>query len=458
MIKAATFTLVPFYSFLISPTEYGYIYTITAFVTFVSLFVTFSMHGVISRFYCECKTADDVAKLYSTIVYTVAIISIFISSITMIFSDRISLFLKIPSLYLKMAILSASLLCFYQMITALLYIKQDATKISFISIGVGVVQIVIQLSLVLSLQNKAFAMILSQLVCSVLMFIIFVIFSISYLRMVFDKKRIWIYLKYAICLLPSDISSWFMGLSDRMMMNIMKGSAITGIYGMGQTLGNIPKVAYSSINKAYVPFVLNSYKEIERGDDNKVEELRRHTTLIFSIVTILTTLLVVFTRDIIGLLDDRFSGAFVVMAIMLLTVLIDSYRTIFMIPLTYNLKYTKVNSMIWVFSALLSFGLNMLLIPRFSIYGACFTMVVTYFTTFLLTFIFSRKAYTVSYYDIIAMIKIFVTSILISLLFFLPSSLGIIPIKMFLIIAYLYVVLKIAKLDYKLILSRINFF
>ena len=352
-----------------------------------------------------------------------------------------------------MAVCSSGLMCFYQMITSLLYIKQDAKKISITSMGVGITQIIIQLTLVLLLPDKAFAMILSQLICAVIMFLIFALYSKSYIRLTFDTNKIWIYLKYALCLIPSDISSWLMGLSDRMMMNKMKGSALTGVYGMGQTLGNIPKIAFYSINKAYVPFVLNSYKEIESGNEDQRRNLIRHTTLVFCLITVIVTLLICFTKDIIGLLDNRYSDAAIVMAIMLTSMLIDCYRTIFMTPLTYNLKYTKVNSIIWMASAVLSFSMNLYLIPRYSIYGACFTMIFTYAVTFLLTFYFGLKAYDLNY-DLKSMSKIFMISMVVSILIFLPSSLELVPFKLLIVLLYVSAVLRIVNINMKLVLGQ----
>ena len=447
-VKATSFLLVPFYSYLISPSEYGYVYIVISFVTFMSLFVTCSLHGAVNRFYWECSDKDDVNRMYSTITYMVLIIAIAITFIMLILSEEISGLLSLPVIYLRIAVFSSGFQCFYRLITALLYVEQEAKKISITSISVGVTQILIQLSMVLSMSDKAMAMILSQLICALLMFGIFLVFSRPYLRLAFDVKRSWIYFKYSICQIPSDVSVWLMSFSDRMMMNKMKGSALTGIYGMGQTLGSIPKIVYLSINSAYVPFVFGCYKEIDKGNEVKRSELKKHTTYVFSMVTVMVSLIIIFSNNVISILDQRYSQASVVMVVMLFAMLIDCYRTMFLNPLSYNIKYIKVASIIWSTAAAINIGLNYYLIPIYSIYGACFAMIFSYSLTFLMIIFFARKAYYVDY-DIKKMLKVFIISILSFSLFFLGTSLYLLPIKIASSLIYIYIILRIIEINYK---------
>ena len=161
----------------------------------------------------------------------------------------------------------------------------------------------------------------------------------------YDRRKVFSYVKYAFSQFPSDVSVWLLSFSDRMMMNKMQGNIATGIYGMGQTLGSVPKIIFSSINSAYVPFVFNCYKNME-SDAKYRSELINQTTRVFSIVTMFVTIIVLFSNNIVALLDNKFSKSTIVMSAMLFAMLIDSYRTIFTNPLAYNIKYTKIKSFI----------------------------------------------------------------------------------------------------------------
>lgn len=454
-IRGASFLLVPFYSYLVSPSEYGYVYIVISLVFFMSLFVTCSLHGAINRFFWECNSLKDIQIMYSTITFMVVCTSVVISSLMLSFSKEIAIWLNLPVVYLRIAVFSSVLQCFYQLITALLYVKQEAKKISMISIGVGITQILIQLIMVITMADKAMAMILSQLVCASLMFLLFLIYSRPYLRFSFDTNKVWVYFKYSICQVPSDVSVWLLSFSDRMMMNKMKGSSLTGIYGMGQTLGSIPKIIYLSMNKAYVPFVFGCYKQIDKGDENKRIELKKHTTFIFSIITVIVTLITIYSNNIVALLDKRYVQASVVMAVMLFAMLVDCYRTLFMNPLAYNVRYIKVASFIWSLTAVVNILLNYFLIPLYSIYGACFAMILSYSLTFLLIVFFARKAYYVEYEDKL-MLKIFVTSMCASVILFFGPSWQILPLKVVFTVVYLWFLTKLLRIDTRKIAYKIR--
>lgn len=380
--------------------------------------------------------------MYSTISVMVLITSTIVTITLLSFSLRIANLLNIPVIYLRIAIFTSVFNSFYRLITELLYVKQEAKMVSITSIAVGAAQVIIQLCMVVLMDDKAMAMVQSQFVCGVMMLLIYLVFSNPYLRWEFDIRGAWTYFKYSLCQVPSDVSVWLLQFSDRIMINKFKGSTLTGIYGMGQTLGNIPKVAYFSINKAYVPFVLGSYKKIDSGDSDKKEELKKHTTLIFSLVTIIVTLIIVFSNNIVSLLDERYADSIIVMVVMLFAMLIDCYRTMFMNPLSYNIKYIKVSSAIWSSMAIVNIVLNAILIPKYSVYGACFSMTISYLLTFVLIVYFARKAYYVEY-DVKSMMKVFLLSMVVCSCILMGTSVLLLPIKIIVMFIYIYVIAKI---------------
>ena len=81
----------------------------------------------------------------------------------------------------------------------------------------------------------------------------------------------------------------------------------------------------------------------------------------------IASILIVFHKEIILLIDERYHNAAFVAALVLLCYLFDGYRLVFNNPLAYNVKFVKYKSLILVCSAFLNIGLNLLLIPKYSI-------------------------------------------------------------------------------------------
>jgi O-antigen/teichoic acid export membrane protein len=226
------------------------------------------------------------------------------------------------------------------------------------------------------------------------------------------------------------------------LLNKLKGAYDTGIYGMGSTLGQIPQILVHSINKAYVPYVFENYKRVGNDDNANLNNLIKTTTLLFSLITAFVCLLISFSNNIISFFSPQYLESGIIMVLILIAFLIDAYRIIFMNPISYNVKYVKIKSAVWMFSAIFSIGLNLILIPRYSMYGACISLLLSYSTSFLLILYFSNKAMKILY-EKDKMFKVFFLSLLFALSFFVGFSILALTIKILLTIIYLYILFKI---------------
>lgn len=421
LIKATTFFLLPFYSYLVTPEEYGYVYVVSAASTFLMFLMLLSIHACISRFLFDCNNEDDVKKLYSTVVYILGGNASIIALVLLILDNVIANFINIPTLYFRLTIIISYLGAFYNVILALLYARQEAKKVSLTLSVVGILNIIVQLLLVLNMQNKALALILAMVINSILTFLIFLWFSKSFIAFVFDKSMVRKYIYYSLSQFPSDVSAWVAKFTDRVIINKYIGPAETGVYGVGTTVGMIPQVIFQSMNQAYVPHIYSKYKKIEKGDNSGVNEVINITTVICSFIIMLITILVIFSKDIINLFSEAYYSAFVVVVIMLLASLFENFRSIFMLPMCYNIKYTKIKSLIWVIAGALNFVVNIFIIPKYGIIGACFTALFTYFLTFVALWFFSNKAMPIKY-EWGKIGSIFIISVVASLTIFLGAQ------------------------------------
>lgn len=451
-IRATSFFLLPFYTHLVPPEVYGQIYVVSAMNNFLTILLSLSLSVCISRFFFDCINAKQVKQLYSTILLFVFISSTSIITPFFIWGDKVAFILNIPHKYFIYGLVMSYLGVYYQVILALLYAMQRAKQVSITSMCVGVLQIVLQLCLVINMEDKAMALLSTMMIQAITTFIIFIVYSLPYMTLSFNFKGTAKYLKYSFSQLPSDVSAWLVSFTDRIFINKFVGHAGAGIYGIGANIGLIPSMIYQSINSAFMPHVNSQYKAIEVADgiDQKDElkaRLSRTFLLVSSVILIIISIFTAFSRDVVNLLDPSYADAFFVVVIMLVTSLMNSYRIIYMAPLAYNIKYTKVKSIVWVVAGVLNVILNIYLIPRYGIYAACVNSLATYTLTFLLMLFFSKKAFYIKYqWD--SLLKIALMSVLYCLTLSMPSSAGAITIKFGLMILYLYVCIRlILKID-----------
>lgn len=393
-IKATSFLLLPFYSYLITPEVYGRVFVANALMAFLTMLMPVALNSSIHRYYFECKSQSEERLLYSTIVWAVTLfVAVFTFAMLLPIGFWAQLF-GIPPLYIFISTTSSALQVYYSVITSYLYAKQQAKAISIVSIIVGIVQIVVQLSLVITMEDKALALLVTFMINSIVSFGIFLFFSWRYLYLGFDFVRIKQYLVFGVSQLPSDVSSKVVSLLDRFLLNKLASSAAVGLYGIGYSLASIPTIIFSSINQALVPDV---FLEFGKNTTESYKKATDKVGLTFTLITMLFSFLIAFSNHIILVLSDKYKESGTIMCLILFALLIDSYRILFMYPMQYNVKYVKVKSAIWVLAAILSTLLNLLLIPYLSIYGAACSFILSNTLTLLLIFHYSYKAIPLQY-------------------------------------------------------------
>ena len=461
-IRATSFFLLPLYSNLVPPEVYGQIYVVSALQTFLTIFLSISLQICISRFYFDCTNLQEVKQLYSTILLFVFAISTVAITPFFIFSHSVADFLNIPRNYLIYGLMMSYLGIYYHVILSLLYAMQKAKQVSITSICVGVLQIVLQLTLVINMEDKAVALLSTMMVQAITTFIIFLIYSRPYVTLSFNFSQTGKYMKYSLSQFPSDVSGWLVNFTDRIFINKFIGHAGAGIYGIGANIGMIPNMVFSSMNSAFTPYVNSQYKAIEVAQTEASESqlranLSRTFLVVSSILIIINALFVAFSRDIIHLLNPAYADAFFVVVVMLFTSLMNSYRIMYMAPLAYNIKYTKVKSLVWVVAGVINITLNFYLIPKYGIYAACLNSLVTYTITFLLMLYFSKRAFYLEY-QWGSLLKVAFISVLYGATLLLPNNLLSVSAKFLLLVPYIYLSFNnILKMDiFKLGKSFVN--
>ena len=308
--------------------------------------------------------------------------------------------------------------------------------------------------MVFTLEDKAQALILAMLFSALLTFIIFLFFSKPFfVKPKFKKTDLKKYYKYSFSQLPSDVSTWFVAASDRILLNRIQGASAAGVYGMGNTLGHIPSMLYHSVNKAYVPYVYRRYKEAENGNKKSLLEVAETTIKVESILTLVVVILIIISNNIVSLLEKRYIDSAIIMPLILFAIWIDCNRIIFMNPIAYNIKYVKVKSMIWVIAAIMDVCLNLYLIPKYSVYGACISLILSYSISCLLILYFSSKAMIIGY-NIRKLILVIFVSFFFSFGYFIGNDVLSLTIKVPLIILYIGIIFYINDLHKRIILFR----
>ncbi len=418
IINGAGFLLLPLYTTLISPKEFGVIYLVEAAALLLSRVISLSLRGSVNRFYFENKSESSIKLMYSSIVIISFVFAIICYSIVLLFHNPISTLLKIYHYkYLLIGFLVSFFNVFYPLILSLLYAKEEGKKISITITSIGITSLLLNVIFVIYSEDKILGYLQAILITAILKFGIFIVYSKKYIIPKIDFSAIPKYLKYGIHVLPSELSGWAISFIDRFMINSMKGPEFTGIYSTSYRIGQASQIVYDSVNKAFLPFSFSKYSD-PNGNRN---EITRSILHVFTLFTFVAFIIALFYKEIIFILDDRYSSGVTILLIVVFAFLFDGYRLIFNVPISYNIDFVKYRSIIFVSTGILNIFLNIVLIPKYSIFGAAISLFISFLIRLILIFLVSLKAIKL-FYPYKKMLQVFGISIALLLITFFDIS------------------------------------
>lgn len=447
ILNASTFLLLPLYTRLISPDDYGNIYLMHTIATVVSMIASVQIQTSISRYYYDYKNEElNVKRMYTSVVFFTFVSSSVIYGLLFIFGSKVFFFLEVDFFpYMSIALLTSYLLNFYNIILALLYVEEKAKSVSIISIIIGIGSILLTTIFVIYSDDKLYAFLTSKLITAIFQFLVFVGYSTKYIVISFQLFNIREFVEYSVQRLPMGISSWIVTFADRFMVYGYIGAYENGVYSTGYKLGQIPDMLFLSINKAYVPYVFDKYGNLDEENMIKVTNIAKY---LFSLYLSSIAGMIVFSKEFVSLLDTRYTDSLIIMIIILISYGLNGLKLIFHCPMDYKKEYGKIKSLIWISSSIINIVLNLVLIPIYGICGAAIATLISYLATLIPIIVYSQKAIKFKY-DYETMTKVIILTILYGLAINFSISLVNILIKVLISIIYLFLLSKINNISLK---------
>ena len=225
-----------------------------------------------------------------------------------------------------------------------------------------------------------------------------IIGSVSYYTLRSDGLVLFKYNKYdfraalsfGVPLIPHVLGSFLLLSVDRLVINKELGLEMTGIYMVAVSLGSVFNLIFSSINKAYSPWLFEQLKSINQAEKKSIVSM----TYIYIVFLILIGFLVLFIgppilKIIIG--EKFHQAADLVPMIVAGQIFLGMY---FMVTnYIFYVKKTKYLSYITISSGVINIGLLFVLIPYYGLSGAALAFIIANFWQFICTWIVSAKLY-----------------------------------------------------------------
>lgn len=435
-IKGAGFILLPFYTSYLTVAEYGVLALIETTFNILLPFVIMNINAAVIRFYPSQKNEFD----KKTVVFT-GISFVFISFISF------NLLLQPFSKFIASEILGSA---DYKYLVNILFVNiglqaiinyykgiynanQNSKKFSAIDIVTYSLIVVLVIIFLVKFKWGLKGVLLAQTCSYAFTVIVFAFEIIKYLNFKFSFTILKKMLKYSIPLAFSAISSLILGFGDRYVLRFVENTDAVGIYSMAAKFANIiDLLVLGSFRLAFMPIAFKNFEK-----PNFKFTMNQTLTYLIFILLVFGLVLSAFSKEVIYIMaptnkDYWYAAQFIPIASLIK--ILGGFQFMFSLPFYFEKKTSFIPLTVITFTAV-NVGLNFLLIPIFSIYGALIASIISIILINVVYYIYGRKLYKVDYNLKKSFILILIAILVFSpMMFFGKISFFItIPIKLLLI-------------------------
>lgn len=187
-----------------------------------------------------------------------------------------------------------------------------------------------------------------------------------------SKKTLSEMLRYSIPLVPNNLSWVIISLSDRLMLTWMAGPDANGIYSIANKFPNIIYTFYGFFSTAWKESAAKILKE-----DNKTQYYNSiYKDVKFFLKAIVLGLIVIMPFVFPLLVDPSYNDAYIYIPILIISIYYTNMSNFYGGIFT-AFKNTKIMGSTTVVAAILNITINLIFIPKFGIYAAAFSTLIS---------------------------------------------------------------------------------
>lgn len=418
------FILVPLYTNIFLPADYGIIQLIYAYMAILNIVFIYGLDSAYLKF-ASFKDIGDEKDNFSTPYISVFTTSLLISFLIIINSDAIGSSLRIPSEYTYLIYLAAAILFLdANVVIPFLKLRLDrrAKIFSLFRIINICVNVLLNIYLILILKWGIEAILISNLVASSVSLLLVSFTIIKNFRIKFHLTLFKRLFKFGIPFLPAGFAIMLIQVIDVPILEKLTDLQTVGIYKANYKLGIFMMLFVNMFQFAWQPFFLQNAKEPNAKE--MFSKVLTYFTLVGSIILVLLSLFISDLARIqiagFSFIGSQYWAGLHIVPIILLAYLINGMHTIFSAGIYIEEKSIYV-PVITGTGAVVNVALNFLLIPVLSLTGAAIAALVSYLFIGLGYYYVAQKFFNVKY-ELKRIGHIFIAIFLVGIVFYYLDS------------------------------------
>jgi O-antigen/teichoic acid export membrane protein len=379
LAKSLSFLLLPWFTYYLSPSDFGVINLFSGGITFLSPLIAMGVIYNLSIDYYKIKHAENIQKVYHGIL-TALVISMFIIFILFLFANQIENIFNLPKIFIYYIPIIAIMNFLFDLLSLIYRLDEKPYHFSMLVVSKLILELSISYFLIKFLNQGLIGRIngISYSYLIILFFLFSFIYKNKNIAFRFDPQIIKEDLKLGAIGILSQTSVFILFTSDRFIITYFLGNKYTGIYSIGATFAFILIVVISACLNYFTP---KFYKSLSEKNYKSFKNNFKYYAIIIFIATVLIMLItpIIFQYFI----NDQFNSGLKIFFILIGGIFLWSFTNVFI-----NLMwFFKMKKQIVIFS-LVSILLHLILLyfgtSIWKIQGTAFTIIISNTILFLI--------------------------------------------------------------------------
>lgn len=384
--------LIPVYTRVLVPEEYGMMDYMLAFAALVNLTVALEISQGVARRLADAGTAEEKRAYASTAAWFALAAYSFFAVVALLFSIPLTLFLLDNPAHapvFRIAVIAIAANGVFCLLQDLLRWQLKPGGYAAASVAFTVATTAVGVYLVVVPRLGVAGIFYGQLAGA----LVGILASWLMWRELYDLQFVWEkcrdMLRYSLPLVVSGIAVFANLYIDRIAIKELLGLSELGVYGIGYRFASVVSLLVVGFQSALTPLIFQSH-----GLDTTPAQLARVFRYFTAMALSLVLLIGLFARELLWILaTEQYYGAWDLMPVLAAGILFGNLYIF--APGLFLANKTRHVAGINIAAALLNLGLNLVLIPILGLIGAALATATASFAACCLYMMFSQRLYPV---------------------------------------------------------------
>jgi O-antigen/teichoic acid export membrane protein len=259
--------LIPVYTRIFSPEDYGVISLITATMAVISTFVVLALDTASARWYWDTDETGDRQRTMASWAWCQMALSVLFGLILFAAAEplgRIIVERADAGLYFRLTAISLPMSALGVVTTNWLRFQRRPWATTGFNLGTSLFNILLTIALVVWLRWGITGVYVSQLATAVLSTLLAVALMRGWLHpRHFDWSRLRDMLRFALPLIPGALAFWIVNSSDRLFVQAFSTTSEVGLYQVGSYVASLVALVSLAFQQAWGAFAMSIHKQPE---------------------------------------------------------------------------------------------------------------------------------------------------------------------------------------------------